>query len=134
MRTWLLFTAALLAIAPACGSGTPRENGTGAGTTTGTGATASTGGAGGSASHPTEPPAELVPKVTGTCPDLVQGKNTFSPDGKSRDVLIWIDPEKAAAMDGPLVFFWHGVGGDPSEATYALGPAMDGITSMGGIV
>jgi len=137
MRTWLVLAGALLAIAPACGS-TATGNTTSTSTGTGAGSTgpggASAGGAGGGGARPTEPPAEYVPTPSGACPDLVQGKNTFSPDGNARDVLVWIDPAKAAAMDGPLVFFWHGAGGDPSEAPYALGPAMDAITSMGGVV
>lgn len=133
MRTWLV--AALLLAAPACGSTSPATtSSTGSGgATSGTGG-AAPGGAGGMASVQTEPPAEFVPKATGACPDFAQGKATFTPDGAARDVLLWVDPEKAQAMDGPLVFFWHGAGGDPSEAPYALGSAIDAITAMGGVV
>ncbi len=43
--------------------------------------------------------------------------------------------DAAKSMDGPLVFFWHGVGGSPTDATYALGnTVIDEITAMGGIV
>jgi predicted esterase len=43
--------------------------------------------------------------------------------------------DAAGAMDGPLVFFWHGAGGDPSEAPGALGDkAMSEIQAQGGIV
>ncbi|MFT3772444.1 MAG: hypothetical protein QM820_44180 [Minicystis sp.] len=135
MRTWLVTAAMLLAL-PACGSNVS-ENSTGSGGTgssAGSGGTPGTGGAGGGSTLQTEPPAQFVPKATGSCPELTQGKNTFSPDGVARDVLLWIDPAKAAAQDGPLVFFWHGAGGDPSEAPAALGDAISKITSMGGIV
>lgn len=133
MRTWLV--AALLLAVPACGSssaGTSTSTGSG-GATTGTGG-AAPGGAGGMTPVQTEPPAEFVPKATGSCPDFAQGKATFTPDGTARDVLLWVDPAKAQAMDGPLVFFWHGAGGDPSEAPYALGSALQAITDMGGVV
>jgi len=137
MRTWL--AAVLLLAAPACGSTTPATTSTGTGTGgatagTGGGAPGGGGGAGGVAPLQTEPPAEFVPQATGPCPDLAQGKATFTPDGTARDVLLWVDPAKAQAMDGPLVFFWHGAGGDPSEATYALGSAVAAITDMGGVV
>jgi predicted esterase len=131
MRTWPFLAGALLVLTTACGSSTSGNTTTGGSTGSGGAATAT---GGGSSAGPTEPPADFVPKATGTCPDLVQGKNTFSPDGNARDVLLWIDPAKAAAMDGPLVFFWHGAGGDPSEAPYALGPALKAITDMGGVV
>jgi predicted esterase len=81
----------------------------------------------------TTPPAQFVPKASGTCPAFTEGSNTFSPDGKSRDVLLWVG-DQAKTLDGPLVFFWHGSGGDPSEATQVLGPALDAILAMGGVV
>jgi predicted esterase len=80
------------------------------------------------------PQAQLVPQATGTCPDFKQGSVTFTTKTTSRPVLIWINPDKAKAMDGPLVFYWHGAGGDPSEAPAALGPALTAITDMGGVV
>jgi predicted esterase len=61
------------------------------------------------------------------------GRNTFKPKGQTRDVLIWVS-DQAQTLDGPLVFFWHGAGGDPSEAPYVLGPAMQAVVDMGGIV
>jgi predicted esterase len=82
----------------------------------------------------TSPDAKALPTATGTCPAFTTGKNTFAPAGIApRDVLLTIGAE-ADAKDGPLVFFWHGAGGDPSEAAGALGPAVAGVTSAGGIV
>lgn len=126
-----LVTAALVIALSACGSNTSDTTSSGTGGTGGTGGGAT--GTGGSA-LPTEPPAQFVPQATGPCPELTEGKQTFSPDGVARDALVWIDPAKAAAQDGPLVFFWHGAGGDPSEATYALGSALSAIKDMGGVV
>lgn len=137
MRDSLSFAAALLLVA--CGGSSPQPATTTTSTNTGgtsAGTSSAAGGVGGTGQvGPHDAPlAQFVPKVTGTCPELKQGKNTFTADGVSRDVLLWIDPAKAAAADGPLVFFWHGAGGDPSEATYALGSAVADITGKGGIV
>jgi predicted esterase len=137
MRTSFALAAALCLVA--CGSTTTETHGTtttaaGGAATTGAGGSAS-GGAGGAVVGPhTEPLPQFVPKATGACPGFTQGKNTFTADGISRDALVWIDPAKAAELDGPLVFFWHGAGGNPSEASYALGSALGEITSMGGVV
>ncbi|MBX7193410.1 MAG: hypothetical protein K1X94_15250 [Sandaracinaceae bacterium] len=76
-----------------------------------------------------------LPMATGACPDMTAtGMITVAPTGITpRDALIWVGPE-AAATDGPVVFFWHGAGGSPTEAPYALGDALDAITTAGGIV
>ena len=82
----------------------------------------------------TTPDPQFLPKATGACPAFTSGKNTFAPAGIApRDVLLSIGAE-ADASDGPLVFFWHGTGGDPSDAIGALGPAIAGVTAEGGIV
>lgn len=82
----------------------------------------------------TTPDPKLLPTATGACPAFTAGKNRFAPSGIApRDVLLSIGAD-AETKDGPLVFFWHGAGGDPSEATGALGPAIAGVTSAGGIV
>ena len=140
MRTSFSIAAAALLVA--CGSSDPgtttsSSSISGAGGATNLGGAINVGGAvntGGSMVQPTEPPTSLVPVATGACPELTQGKHTFTADGVSRDVLLWVDPAKAQELDGPLVFFWHGAGGDPSEATYALGKAIDEITALGGVV
>lgn len=111
---------------------------TGAGGSNGAGGSvaAGGGGAGGFGPAPTTPEAKFLPKPTGACPAFQTGKVTFSPTGiKARPVQIWVDPEAAKAQDGPLVFFWHGMGGQPTEATYAIGSApMKAILSAGGVV
>ncbi|MFO0610998.1 MAG: hypothetical protein U0414_00320 [Polyangiaceae bacterium] len=87
--------------------------------------------------HPehTTPSAAFVPKATGTCPTLVDGKVTFAPAGiPARAVELHLSAA-ADTMDGPLVFYWHGAGGSPTEATYALGDAaVKEILAMGGAV
>ncbi len=80
-----------------------------------------------------EPEAQFIPKVTGSCPEFAKGKATFDPGGKPRDVQMWIG-DAAKTLDGPLVFFWHGAGGSPTEASFVLGSAIDEITALGGVV
>lgn len=77
-----------------------------------------------------------LPLATGTCPDFhTTGMVSVAPSGVgARNALIWVS-DAAGAMDGPLVFFWHGAGGSPSEAPYALGmPTIDAILALGGVV
>jgi predicted esterase len=83
----------------------------------------------------TTPDAASLPKVTGTCPTFAQGKATFAPAGiKPRDVMLSVS-DAAKTKDGPVVFFWHGTGGDPSEAAAAFATAtMKEVMDAGGIV
>ena len=78
---------------------------------------------------PQEPSAKFFPKVTGTCPGFADGDGctkdavslicTFQPQdvAKPRKVRIWFD-EAAMSADEvhPLVFFWHGLGGQAANA------------------
>jgi predicted esterase len=77
----------------------------------------------------------LIPAVTGPCGDFTtSGTVTLAgPSGTTRTAQIWVS-SAAATLDGPLVFFWHGVGGSPDEAPAVLGPALDEILAAGGIV
>lgn len=86
----------------------------------------------------TTPAAQFLPKVAGTCPNFLAagsgGKATFAPGGKAREVQLWVT-EAAKTQDGPLVFFWHGAGGSPTEASSALSSqVVSAITAAGGIV
>jgi predicted esterase len=76
-----------------------------------------------------------LPKPSGACPDFAAPSTiTVTPDGKARNVRLWIGDE-AKTKDGPIVFFWHGAGGSPDDATYALSQAViDEIVASGGIV
>ncbi len=83
--------------------------------------------------RPTDPPADVLPKATGTCPSFAKGTNHVAPTGLARDVEVWVS-DAAQSLDGPLVFFWHGAGGSPLEASYALGTAVAEVEKLGGIV
>jgi predicted esterase len=77
-----------------------------------------------------------LPEATGACPDFhTTGTVSVSPAGVgARNAMIWVS-DAAETMDGPLVFFWHGAGGSPTETPYALGmPAIDAILALGGVV
>jgi poly(3-hydroxybutyrate) depolymerase len=81
------------------------------------------------------PPANFIPRPTGTCPEFQDGTLTFRPAGiPARAVRIYMS-EAARTLDGPLIFYWHGTGSSPSEATTGLGSAqIEAIKAQGGIV
>jgi poly(3-hydroxybutyrate) depolymerase len=76
-----------------------------------------------------------LPSASGSCPSFETSATlSFSPAGiGTRQARIWVGPE-AADADGPLVFYWHGAGGSPDEASYVLGDALTAITEAGGVV
>jgi predicted esterase len=94
------------------------------------------------------PPEAFLPSATGPCPGFVEGDGCrrddtslicdFTPDGiVTRPVRIYIG-ERAWELDGPLVVFWHGLGGQAANASTAfagLGPdVVAQILDEGGIV
>jgi predicted esterase len=82
------------------------------------------------------PPEPVIPASTGPCPDFAaSGEITVEPaEGAPRRALLWIS-EDAQALDGPLVFYWHGAGSRPEEAMIGLGEAVIGeILALGGMV
>ncbi len=93
---------------------------------------ASTGGSGAGGGPPT--PVSL-PEPTAPCPELVNGKVTFSPKGAgSRDVEIRIGPS-AKQKAGPLIFYFHGLEGTPDGMSWVFGNAgIDAIVAAGGII
>jgi predicted esterase len=124
--------AMLLAIT-ACGGDDPADAATSSSSTSaGTGGSGGEGTGGSTASGPD--PA-FIPAATSTCPELAEGKITVSPDGKPRDVQIWIS-DAAKTLDGPLIFYWHGTGSSPvAEPPYGLGAAnVEAIKAQGGII
>jgi len=83
-----------------------------------------------------------LPSITGTCPDFFQTLDfqlthdlTFAPDTLTPRVVRLFMDESVVDQDGPIVFYWHGTGGNPNEAIQGLG--QDGIAAIraaGGIV
>lgn len=82
----------------------------------------------------TTPDAKFLPSATGACPTFADGAQTFAPAGLAARKVILSASSDASAKGGPLVFFWHGAGGSPTEATGALGPAIAEIKAAGGVV
>lgn len=77
-----------------------------------------------------------LPRPTGTCPAFsTTGTVRVQPAGvAARNARIWVS-SAAATMDGPLVFYWHGTGGAPTQAEQALGlPTIQAINALGGVV
>jgi predicted esterase len=92
------------------------------------------GGDGDAASGGAAPQARFIPTPTGPCPELAEGRITFKPGGVARDVQIWMS-DAARTLDGPLVFYWYGTGGNPNQVQAALGAdAIAAIKALGGIV
>lgn len=78
-----------------------------------------------------------LPTPSARCPELVDGVVDFHPEGLAspRSVRLWLDPDAATELDGPVVFYWHGTGGSPDEAQVGLGKAgIQEIVEAGGIV
>ena len=76
-----------------------------------------------------------MPSPTGTCPTTLNGDVEFAPAGiPPRSVRILIS-EEAGTLDGPVVFYWHGTGSSPDEATYGLSSeTVQEILAQGGAV
>ncbi|WP_225414223.1 hypothetical protein [Stigmatella hybrida] len=89
---------------------------------------------GGSASLAQPSPTSL-PKPTGPCPEFQEGTLTFQPAGiPARSVRIWMS-DAAKTLDGPLVFYWHGTGSQPAEASTGIGAEqIAAIKAQGGMV
>lgn len=82
------------------------------------------------------PQEQFIPTPTSTCPEFVDGTVTVTPNGKARDVVLYMDPVAAAAKDGPFIFYWHGTGSSPVvEPPVGLGAdTLQAIRDMGGVV
>ena len=76
------------------------------------------------------PSAQFLPKVTGTCPTIATGTQTFA----GEPVQIWAGTP-SASQHGSLVLFWYETGGNSNDATNQFGQAqISAVTSQGGIV
>ncbi len=82
-----------------------------------------------------QPSPAFIPTPTGPCPEFQEGTLTFRPAGiPARSVRIWMS-DAARTLDGPLVFYWHGTGSQPTEASTGIGTTqIEAIKAMGGIV
>jgi hypothetical protein len=90
----------------------------------GTDGGAGTGGAAGTGGGGSVPP---IPPPPATCPTIATGMISVL----GQQVQIWTGP---ANTKGPMVFYWHGTGGQPSEAQSGLGPGLAEIQASGGVV
>jgi predicted esterase len=98
----------------------------------GSGNVGGTGNVGGSAGGGGREP--VIPPVQGTCPSLATG--TISVTRGSR-TLGGIRVEAGAKPSGPtapLVFYWHGTGGQSTEYNTQARAVRDGVIQEGGII
>lgn len=99
----------------------------------GAGGAAGAGGAGGTTGSMlgcdpgSDPVPTLLPTAQDPCPTLTEGDHTFL----GMNVRIWTDPANTDC--GPLLFYWHGTGGSPAEATYFTS-IIDAVKGQGGMV
>ncbi len=78
---------------------------------------------------------ESLPRATAPCPEFHEGLTGFSPNGVQRKVQLYLDDAASKKHDGPLIFYWYGTTGQPSQVIDVLG--VDGINrikALGGIV
>ncbi len=88
------------------------------------------------------PPANEpnLPTPTGPCPDFLGNLTgsqdlVFSPEGRTPRSVRLLMNETVLEQDGPLIFYWHGTGGDSNESTYGLGSAaINQVRNAGGII
>jgi predicted esterase len=111
----LLITALVMALTSACSS-SDNANGTGPV------GTAGTPGAGGA--------APIIPQLTETCPDFVDGTITFM---GLPGIQIVTGP-KPPGPTAPMVFYWHGTGSVSSEFTIMAPQVRDGVVAEGGVL
>ena len=118
--------------------------GTGAGATPGTvmmgGAGVSAGGVGGGAVPPiaggAAPPVTLgpgeptVPALTAQCPDFHDGSITFMGLGG----ITVAAGSKPASATAPMVFYWHGTGGQAGEYALQASAVAAGVAAEGGVL
>jgi|GEM_PF-4488531 len=79
-------------------------------------------------------PSPILPTATAPCPSFESGTVRFTVDGRERQARVWIDPAKASATSGPIVFYWYGTGGSPAQAISSLESGIDQIVDAGGMV
>ena len=90
---------------------------------TGSAGSSSSGSGGGGASGD----GPQIPAAPASCPTIATGIITVL----GQQVRLWTGP---AGSPGPLVFYWHGTGGEPEEALYGVGAGLDEIVGTGGVV
>ncbi len=74
-----------------------------------------------------------IPANVGACPTFRDGTVTFNPRGAQRRVRLFLTPG-ALTKGGPLVLYWYGTFGQPTQAQSALGSSFAAIKAAGGII
>ena len=80
-----------------------------------------------------QPPPGKIPTPVGTCPEFAAGMLTFNPAQGPRTAQVYMT-DAAKTLHGPLIFYWYGTGGQPSQASTAFGTSMTAIQAAGGMV
>jgi hypothetical protein len=111
-------------------SGTTSKKPSSSGADASTGRDASTGSSSGTQNDGTSPSAQYLPKITGTCPTIATGTQTFA----GEPVQIWAGTPSTSG-NGSLVMFWFETGGSSTDAEFQFGTTqIQAVTAAGGIV
>jgi predicted esterase len=86
-------------------------------------------GTGGSMEPPMTAGEPKLPMAPAMCPMIATGNITVL----GQQVRLWVG-EKKSDQKGSIFFYWHGTGGQPTEAMSGLGPALQEIQAGGGVV
>lgn len=116
-----LGAALVIALTSACSSSDNSAS------TTGPVGSAGNAGAGGSQGGG---PAPVIPPVTETCPDFVDGTITFM---GLPGIQIVTGP-KPPGPTAPMVFYWHGTGSTSGEFALMAPAVRDGVVAEGGVL
>lgn len=77
-------------------------------------------------------PTPALPTADGACPEFTTGDLDFQPgETGARRARVYFDP--AAGGGGPLVFWFHGTGGNAADSEDALDD-LEAIVAMGGML
>lgn len=93
----------------------------------GGGGFAAGGGSGGTGGNDPTGPVPVIPPAPANCPVIATGNITVL----GQSVQIWTGPP---GQTGPMVFYWHGTGGNSGEAVNGLGPGLGEVQASGGVV
>jgi hypothetical protein len=73
--------------------------------------------------------APRIPAKPMSCPEIKTGTVTVN----GQRVQLWVGAKKPGKQ-GPILFYWHGTGSTPTEATRFLGEGFKEIQEEGGVI
>jgi predicted esterase len=78
--------------------------------------------------------APVIPPVQGTCPNLATGTISVTRGSRTLGGIQVVAGQAPSEPTAPLVFYWHGTGGQSSEFGLHAAAVRDGVVREGGIL